>query len=103
MLLHIWTSYVETASLDVKAADAADSALMESIDNAAQQEADTHFDYDPFAEEAAEENHQPLSAPTASVHAEQDNENDEPSENAINRYPYYPRQLEAPQPDPHLA
>ena len=49
MMLHIWTDYVENASSEVKAADAADTAQMENIDNAALHEADTQFDYDPFA------------------------------------------------------
>ena len=103
MLLHIWTCYVETATLDVKAADAADSALMESIDNAAQQEADTCFDYDPFADVAADVAQQPPSTPAASAHTQHDHKTEEPSESAINRYPSYPWQLVQPQPDPHLS
>ena len=50
MLLHILTDYVETAPAAVQRADEADSALMESINNAALHEADQQFDYDPFAE-----------------------------------------------------
>ena len=35
MMLHIWTDYIDQASAAVKAADAADTAQMEAIDNAA--------------------------------------------------------------------
>ena len=55
MMLHIWSDYVEKAGNKVKAADAADTTLMGNIDNAAQHEADTQYDYDPFAETATDQ------------------------------------------------
>ena len=65
MLLHIWTDYVESAPAEVQRADEADSALMESSNNAALHEADQRFDYDPFAEpvhqDGSDEAHEHLS------------------------------------------